>query len=479
MSGAMMVMMNNNVTGFTGPTPGSIYFPDTSSYVTLSPGIVVGGTYQSPFTVEGWFYSGDTPGTNSGPVILSTTIGSSTPTYAKALTINVTSTTQIVVDSNGATATTFTMAQTMLANTWYYVAVSRDASGFMQVWLGKQGDSSAAASTSGRFDCSANTSAWALDGISDCIGAFVPAGRYSDNDYISGIRVTNTNLYTTTDATISMPTQTFGYVNGILFLQSPTDLTDLTGYQTLTSVGSAAYSATGPSIATQAYTGFTTNGLQLYYNPDDRSSYPGTGTTINNLESTALSGTMSNITFTDPYFAYNGTSSTLSVADNAVLEPGSGDFTLEAWVYYTTIAGSTRTFISKTNNGGLASSWSYGMRTNTAGATYFEVGNGTTSVTTPTYTVTTGQWYQIVGVWTNVASNSIELYINGVGQGSNSHAFASVNNSTNPLYLGSYNGGEYSQWFNGRMGITRYYNTALTASQVLQNYNANKSIYGL
>jgi hypothetical protein len=247
MSGAMMVMMNN-VVGFTGPTPGSIYFPDTSSYVTLSPGIVVGGTYQSPFTVEGWFYSGDTPGTNSGPVILSTTTGSGTPTYAKALTINVTSTTQIVVDSNGAAATTFTMAQTMLANTWYYVAVSRDTSGLMQVWLGKQGDASAAASTSGIFDCSVNTSAWALDGISDCIGAFVPASRFSANDYISGVRVTNTNEYTTNLSTIPMPTATFTDISGTVFLQSPTDNTDITGNQTLTEVGSAAYSATGPNI---------------------------------------------------------------------------------------------------------------------------------------------------------------------------------------------------------------------------------------
>lgn len=247
MSGIMMAVMNNVASN--GPTPGSIYFPDTSSYVTLSPGIILSSTYQSPFTVEGWFYSGDTPGTNSGPVLLSTTTGSGTPAYAKALTVNVTSTTQIVVDSNGAAATTFTMAQTMLANTWYYLAVSRDTNGFIQVWLGKTGDASAAASTSGRFDCSASTSAWALTGLSDCIGAFVPASRYSASDYISSIRVTNTNLYTTTDATIPMPTTTFTNVSGTLFLQSPTDLTDLTANQTLASVGSAAYSSTGPSIS--------------------------------------------------------------------------------------------------------------------------------------------------------------------------------------------------------------------------------------
>jgi hypothetical protein len=51
-----------------------------------------------------------------------------------------------------------------------------------------------------------------------------------------------------------MPTQTFGYVAGIQFLQSPEDLSDLTGNQTLASVGSAAYSTSGPAITTQPYT---------------------------------------------------------------------------------------------------------------------------------------------------------------------------------------------------------------------------------
>jgi hypothetical protein len=300
----MMVMMNNNVNGFTGPTHGSIYFPDTSSYVTLSPGIVVGGTYQSPFTVEGWFYSGDTPGTNSGPVILSTTTASGTPTYAKALTINVSSTTQIIVDSNGATSTSFNLAQTLIANAWYYVALSRDATGFMQLWLGKQGDASAAASTSGRFNCNVDTSGWALDGISDCIGSFIPAGRYSNLDYISGVRVTNTNLYTTTDATIAMPTETFGYVTGTVFLQSTDDLTDSTGNQTLASVGSAAYSSTGPEIAvvlviptnnTGGLGGYSSQALSIAYDPDVISTYP-VGSTI-----TWQDGTTATITQWDDY----------------------------------------------------------------------------------------------------------------------------------------------------------------------------------
>jgi hypothetical protein len=236
------------------PTPttpeilGSFYFPTDNSYITLSPGIVVGGTYQTPFTVEGWFYSGDNPGTNSGPVILSTTTGSGTLGYARALTINVSTPTQIVVDSNGAAATTFNLSQTLISDTWYYLAVSRDTSGLIQIWLGEEGDVNAVASTSGAFDCSVNTAVWALDGLSDSIGVFVPANRFSTLDYISNLRVSNDGLYATNSSTIPMPTSPFDEISGTVFLQSPTSITDITGNQTLTVVGSTSQSSFGPTI---------------------------------------------------------------------------------------------------------------------------------------------------------------------------------------------------------------------------------------
>jgi hypothetical protein len=218
--------------------------------------------------------------------------------------------------------------------------------------------------------------------------------------------------------------------------------------------------------------------LVLYYDPANASSYSGTGTTINSLVTPNLTGTMSNITYTDPYFSYDGTSSQIAVADNASLEPGPGDFSIEAWVYYTTIAGSSRIIMGKTDGGG-ANDWGYGLRTSSTGSTFFEVGNGTTSIQSSNFTASTGQWYQIVGVWTNVASNSIALYRDGTLVGSSSHVFASVKNTTSPLYVGSFNNGQFSQWLNGRTGVIRYYSKALSGAEVLQNYNANRAVYGL
>jgi hypothetical protein len=222
-----------------------------------------------------------------------------------------------------------------------------------------------------------------------------------------------------------------------------------------------------------------TGNLVLYYDPSNSSSYSGTGTTVNDLSGNGLSGTMSNVSFTDPYFSYNGSSSEISVPDNALLEPGSGDWTIEFWINHSVISGTSKILIGKTDGGGPAD-WGYGLRTGPLGNTFMEIGNGgATTVKTPETTLSINTWYQVVGVWTNVTSNSLALYVNGSLIGSNSHSFTSIKNTTSPLYIGSFNGGQFSQWLNGRMGVVRMYNKALTSSEITQNYNADKSKYGL
>jgi hypothetical protein len=224
----------------------------------------------------------------------------------------------------------------------------------------------------------------------------------------------------------------------------------------------------------------TTSSLVLSYDPTDTASYPGTGTTLTNLVGGGLNGTMTSVAYTSPYLSFNGSTSQVSIADSASLEPGTGDWSIEVWVRFTAIAGRTRTYVSKTNNGGGSADWGYGLRANSVtSTTYLEVGNGTTSITSPSTAITTDTWYHIVGVWTNVASNSIALYKNGVFVGSNSHSFSSIKNTTTPLYLGNYNGNEFAQQFQGDMGIVRIYSKALSTIEVLNNYDANKATYGL
>jgi hypothetical protein len=106
-----------------------------------------------------------------------------------------------------------------------------------------------------------------------------------------------------------------------------------------------------------------------------------------------------------------------------------------------------------------------------------EIGNGTTSTTSPSYTLSTNTWYQVVGVFNNT-SNLITLYVNGVSRGSNSNSFVSIRNTTRPLSIGSFDGGgTFGQWVNGKIGIVRIYNSALSDSDVSKNFEADRDIY--
>ncbi len=231
------------------------------------------------------------------------------------------------------------------------------------------------------------------------------------------------------------------------------------------------------NILSPTFSDYVTSNLVLHFDPNNPSSYL-SGASVNDLSGNSLNGSLSNVTYTTPSFNFNGSSSEISVADNSLLEPSTGDWTIEAWVNHSVVSGSSRVIIGKTN-GGNASDWGYGLRTSSTGSTFMEVGNGTTSITSPASTLSINTWYQVVGVFTNVASNSLALYVNASLIGSNSHSFASIKNTTAPLYIGSFNGGQFSQWLNGKVGIVRMYNKSLSALEIAQNFQNDASKYGL
>lgn len=223
-----------------------------------------------------------------------------------------------------------------------------------------------------------------------------------------------------------------------------------------------------------------TSGLVLYFNPADSACYSGLGTTVNDLSSNNLTGNISNITYTSPYFSYNGTNSQISISDNPLLEPGSGNWSMEAWFMRTN--NQQGTILGKFDPGGGSEDVSYSIRMNTGGIVYSQIGSGSSNIfiNSNFYSTALNTWYQIVYVWTNSGvTKTFQTYVNGTSIGTVNFGFANILNTSSNLYIGSYNNGEFSQWFAGRIGITRLYNTALSSAQVLQNYNANKELYGL
>jgi hypothetical protein len=220
----------------------------------------------------------------------------------------------------------------------------------------------------------------------------------------------------------------------------------------------------------------TSDNLVLHYNPSMSESYSGTGTSLIDLAGNGLNGTMTNITYASPAFTFNGTTSQVSIADNAVLEPGSGSWTIEAWFKPNNITG---TVVGKYSNGGAGVNIAYALRLVGGNAIRADISNGSGVITTDDYVIKANNWIQMVYVWDRT-NNYIYTYANGVLKQSKANSsVTSILNTTTNLYLGSYNGGEYSQYFDGQLGIVRMYKKALSATEVLKNYDASKSLYGV
>jgi hypothetical protein len=221
---------------------------------------------------------------------------------------------------------------------------------------------------------------------------------------------------------------------------------------------------------------FTSDNLVLHYNPSMTESYSGTGTSLVDIAGNSLNGTMSNLSYTNPAFTFNGSSSQVNIPDNAALEPGTGSWTIEVWMNN---AGSSGTVLGKYNNGGNSANISYALRLAASNLIRADFSNGSSAMTTDNYTFNANTWVQMVYVW-DKTNNNIYTYSDGVLKQTKAISFSGgiLDASTN-LYLGSYNGGEYSQYFNGKMGIVRLYKKALSASEVLKNYDASKAYYGI
>jgi hypothetical protein len=179
-------------------------------------------------------------------------------------------------------------------------------------------------------------------------------------------------------------------------------------------------------------------------------------------------------------FSFNGSSDqlTLSTFDMNILS--TQQITLEAWVRHTNLTGSQayinnwfnftggdqRGVILRTFNGQAFPSfwWCWGTDYN--------------AVYADSFTMSPGVWYHVVGTYTkNVAAR---IYVNGVLY--NSTTNTSVNNdivydTTNRFKIGQSN--INGSWMNGLIDQAKVYNRALTASEVQQNFNAQRTRFGL
>lgn len=229
-----------------------------------------------------------------------------------------------------------------------------------------------------------------------------------------------------------------------------------------------------------------TNGLVLSLDAGDSNSYPGSGTTWRDLSGNNNSGSLINgptfnsanagsIIFdgVDDYFQ----TSTSPITIN------SSSFTIECFIRFSNFNnGNFFPIIDGGNYGGSDPAFGrqvgYTLSKNNANRLYLAADGGYVEIST---SITNNQWYHIIGTATYGNPYSLSLFVNGTSIPSSSGASTNtltINQTSSRAARGYITTG-LTTYGPFTLSTTRFYNRALSAAEVQQNYNAQKSRFGL
>ena len=222
------------------------------------------------------------------------------------------------------------------------------------------------------------------------------------------------------------------------------------------------------------------NGLLLSLDAADKNSYPGSGTVWTDLTGNNNSGSL----ISGPTFnSANGGSIFTDGTNDYVVTPNEGsatdNYTFSAWFNNNDL--SEDKYILTRGKDGFGAGWSLYIAINTGGIP--------SSAAVPTVPGTIGlynnistsvlainTWYYITGVWTSGVS--IGLYVNGVFNCETAATSrTTLRSSTQAWACGIHPAA--TAFTSGYTAAIQIYNRALSATEILQNYNAQKSRFGL
>ena len=196
--------------------------------------------------------------------------------------------------------------------------------------------------------------------------------------------------------------------------------------------------------------------LFLSVDASNSNSYSGSGTTWTDLTGNGYNGTLTN----GPTYDSNNSGS------NSYL-------TWELWVNPSDTDGNIMSMSNSNPQGG------WNMPPIAASGSKFIAKKWNNNILYSDNTYSQGTWYHVVLTW-DYNNNTQSLYVNGVLNDSQSGINYSASGSNNYIFLGDDNpGANNTGMFGGKYGEFRIYNKSLSSTEVLNNYNATKSRYGL
>lgn len=228
-------------------------------------------------------------------------------------------------------------------------------------------------------------------------------------------------------------------------------------------------------MATQfAFGKIVTNGLVLALDAADRNSYVSGSTTWRDLASgfsALITGPVTPSTGSIPALSYSG-NGWVYISSQTVFTTLTNNFTILGWINPTTFVNAARLF-----GLGYVNQWQLELRGGSLNRLSLNYNNGGGNVfQTSGPTVTANTWQQ-VGF---VISSSVVNYIYN-GQISATGAFTvagSFVNGNQNYSVGNYNSATDGA-YPGQIASHQVYNRVLTASEILQNYDAQKARFGL
>ena len=225
------------------------------------------------------------------------------------------------------------------------------------------------------------------------------------------------------------------------------------------------------------YGGIVTNGLVLDLDAAKKDSYPTTGIAWYDISGNQKNGTLVN----GPTFnSNNGGSIVFDGVDDYtnlgnVLNLAFSNATLGAWIK-TTANQDYAGIVGKPYYGNKIGR--YGLHTRTGGALGMLIqGPGNVETTSTTGLINTGNWVYVVGIINRITG--ITIYVNGNQVATTSGDTSATDFSTTDNFTIGYYNNNVSGYFNGNISAAYMYNRALSAAEILQNYNATKGRYGL
>jgi len=222
-----------------------------------------------------------------------------------------------------------------------------------------------------------------------------------------------------------------------------------------------------------------TDGLVLYLDAGKAESFGGDGTTWRDLSGENNNGTLTNgVGFTEDYggsLIFDGVNDYVNCGSGLAL---SGSWTISGFVR-SSVSSAVQIIIQRSGDVTTGYLQNYGIFIYNNNK--FRCGSSADSYkfVESTTTIVSNTWYYVTGSY-NATSKIISIYINGTFEGS-STALVGDPPTTGLQYatLGAGDGLAAANRLTGNISQVSIYNRALSASEVLQNFNALKYRYGI